>query len=726
MKRTLETWGRMLQYSAQFAVLYLVVSTLISLQAWAASDGPHPVELALQLAYGEHSTPPTSIDFFPDGELLVNSGQWGDIKIWEIATGRVVRTIRPGRGEIFQVSVVDGGQNVRAINIDGTIADWCVDTGLEVRNSIERRSMISVAALATSSTVLAIAGTVQDDATGVDADVIEIWDQGHLVKEATFNLDLPATELMAVSSDGLLVCVVTKSAESETSTAEIWSIAASERIRTIDVVGDMSSVGFDSASRNLLVSTGAPNLTAWSVESGEQNWSTTDFVAEPKIMFIQPTCAVIADGSQLVFVNTSSGHPESKLAVHGDSVACVAYDKKELLMAIALNRNKRDNSVIDVRRADSGAWIRELSGYDEGVTGLAYAPDGEHIYSTSVDGRVRMWDPRTGILQKTMKGHSSAVRGIAISSDGATIATCSWSDGLGSCQSGEVILWDAHTGEMQNVLLHLKEVSSVAFSRSGKYFAAGGNDGSIRVWSVPEWDTTISFEDTVNPIVEQRISTLLFSNNGQRIIYAQKLRGITVRDVVSGDVVWRGQDGASPKGVAISADDHLLAVTGQKAGLVDVITLESGVVERQIQHGYDDATVLAFVPETHTVVVGTLSGNSVVFDADTGDVLHSFPPKEARITSIAFGADAKTVAIGSDDNSFGILSAQLGQTLATFNSPLYTSEFLTCTTDSYFVASPAGEQLVYFRQGRRVDVAAQFHPTLYNPDYVTNSLGSVK
>ena len=70
---------------------------------------------------------------------------------------------------------------------------------------------------------------------------------------------------------------------------------------------------------------------------------------------------------------------------------------------------------------------------------IQYAPDGRTLASGAEDATVRLWDPVTGELKRTLTGHSNVVSNVAFSPDGQTLAS-----GAGD---GTVGLWDVVTGE---------------------------------------------------------------------------------------------------------------------------------------------------------------------------------------------------------------------------------------------------------------------------------------
>src|SRR5262249_46221796 len=118
----------------------------------------------------------------------------------------------------------------------------------------------------------------------------------------------------------------------------------------------------------------------------------------------------------------------------------------------------------------------------------AFSPDGARIVTgvaKSVyragnwegEGRVNVWDARTGTRQLQMKGLKLGAFGVAFSPDGSRIVT-KCMDWFENPKMAEVIVWDARTGQRK---LELKgftfPVLDVAFSPDGTRIVTGGGDG---------------------------------------------------------------------------------------------------------------------------------------------------------------------------------------------------------------------------------------------------------
>jgi WD40 repeat protein len=128
--------------------------------------------------------------------------------------------------------------------------------------------------------------------------------------------------------------------------------------------------------------------------------------------------------------------------------------------------------------ADTGE-LRHHQPSSAAVLAIAFAPDGRTLASGAFDGDVRLWDTTTWAERRALTGHRSEVRALAFAPGGKELAT----GGV-----GEVILWDADTGERRRELKPGATAWAAAFTPDGKRLVVGVGDpketadGGVQVW----------------------------------------------------------------------------------------------------------------------------------------------------------------------------------------------------------------------------------------------------
>jgi len=85
-----------------------------------------------------------AVSFSPDGQLLASGScaRWeqgcsqGGIKLWDVASGRLVRTVAGHTDSVYSVAFSPDGKTIASGSLDNTVKLWKVATGGEVYNLI--------------------------------------------------------------------------------------------------------------------------------------------------------------------------------------------------------------------------------------------------------------------------------------------------------------------------------------------------------------------------------------------------------------------------------------------------------------------------------------------------------------------------------------------------------------------------------------------------------------
>ena len=132
---------------------------------------------------------------------------------------------------------------------------------------------------------------------------------------------------------------------------------------------------------------------------------------------------------------------------------------------------------------DVGTWkeylqLRLPANEDSEDYGLAFSPDGDRLAILG-SNEVRIWDVSTCQVVTSFRAPKS--QALAWSPLGKLIATG------GSETSGHATLrlWDADTGaEFDQFVGQRSPITAVAFSRDGRFLAAGSQDATVNLWAL--------------------------------------------------------------------------------------------------------------------------------------------------------------------------------------------------------------------------------------------------
>ena len=134
------------------------------------------------------------------------------------------------------------------------------------------------------------------------------------------------------------------------------------------------------------------------------------------------------------------------------------------------------------------------------ISALSASRDGKWIVCGTTLRGASVWDGEMRAKVVEVE-HNQTISAVGISPDSSRFATCTGSSGQ------QVTIWDIFTGkELVGPLLHLGNISGVAFSPNGEYIAtAGGKFQCIRVFDSRTGKELITFRD--RGTTSHRVST---------------------------------------------------------------------------------------------------------------------------------------------------------------------------------------------------------------------------
>jgi WD40 repeat protein len=282
-----------------------------------------------------------------------------------------------------------------------------------------------------------------------------------------------------------------------------------------------------------------------------------------------------------------------------------------------------------------------LAGHQKEVWGLAFAPDGRTLASSSDDHTIKLWDMESGREKKTLAGHGSLVTEIAYSPDGKTLASAGWDK--------TVRLWNGSSGALVKTFLgHPAHVRVVAFSPDGKTLASACDGGEIRLCNVSTRREQIGPLRAPGPGVG--FASLVFAPDGETLFSAGNNAMIYLWDPHRGEIrgIWAAEDNINS--MAISPDGQTLAVA-HVHGTIRLWDVRQAKLRAELAGHFEDVWTVAFSPDGLTLASGGRDNTVRLWDPVSGEQLVTLKGHSAPVHAVAFSPDGSLLATGSHDGA---------------------------------------------------------------------------
>jgi WD40 repeat protein/serine/threonine protein kinase len=289
----------------------------------------------------------------------------------------------------------------------------------------------------------------------------------------------------------------------------------------------------------------------------------------------------------------------------------------------------------------SGAKRQALRSPSGAIAGLALQPGGRMLAAATTASRIWLWDLNRADAEPASIDHESndTVQGLAFSPNGEFLA---------SAREKTIRLWNVASRKLEGELKeHTGTVRCLAFSSTGNWLAAGGNDRTIRVWDVT------SLPDSVPPPLVLRghrgfVMGVAFDGSGRQIVSAGNDGTARLWDLEAPRAEQAmASGGRSVHCLAYSPDGKWLA-TGGPDKIVRLVDVANGQAITLKGHA-QDIEVLAFCGDGQMLASGSEDGNMILWDISNRQPLHTLRGGTKAITGLAFRPDSHLLAASSWD-----------------------------------------------------------------------------
>ena len=300
-----------------------------------------PTELPTELSPQErhilkaHRGYASTIAFSPDGQTLISGSDDKTLRVWEVSSGKLIRTLAGHRDAVFAVCFILDGKDIAAGSGDMDVSLWHLAKGH--RYDILRGHSGGVLALAydTNKRILA---------SGSGDNSVRLWQlPGNQLIHVLEKHRHPVRSL-AFNHNGTILA-----SGSEDFTIKLWDTKHGRF--TTNIIGHTDAVialAFNPQGNLLVSGSQDDTIKIWEVNTSEAIHTLTDHSH---------------------WVRAINFSPDGRLLVSGSA-----------------------DKTIKIWEAATGKLLHTLVGHSDWVKDIAFSPDGRLLASAGGDSIVKLWD----------------------------------------------------------------------------------------------------------------------------------------------------------------------------------------------------------------------------------------------------------------------------------------------------------------------------------------------
>jgi WD40 repeat protein len=265
-------------------------------------------------------------------------------------------------------------------------------------------------------------------------------------------------------------------------------------------------------------------------------------------------------------------------------------------------------------------------------------------------------------LERTLTGHESAVRAVAVTPDGRCAVSAS---------GRTLVVWDLQSGQaLRTRTWPEARVNAVAVTPDGRRAVSTSDDRTLKVWDLDSGRQNRTLRRRVSLVriwrrlvwdEEERITAVVVTPDGRRAVSASSSRTLVVWDLETGQELrtLTGHKGRV-NAVAVTPDGRR-AVSASWDRTLKVWDLGTGQEECTLTGHEKLVNAVAVTPDGRRAVSASDDRTLVVWDLQSGQALRTLTRHEAGAHIVAVTPDGRRAVSASWDRTLVAWDLQSGQ-----------------------------------------------------------------
>jgi len=596
-----------------------IVHSIQALKYGVESDIDRLKLRGLERSFSGHDKGIHSIAVSNNGKLLATSDGGGKIRLWDLRSGELIRTVDAHANYIVKIIFSNSGEFLASSSLDGQVKIWEVNSGsLEQNIGSEGLPMNLLFSEDEKELIVITSG-----------DGIESWNikKGSLISRAK-----PEKRFISDS-------VYYHARNYDVSSNGKWlaSCGNDGKVRVYDIETGQVLKRFPTNARSVsfsdngeLIATGGMKgwVTLWDMQKEYRINAIKAHEGMVRVVAFSHNNTVLISGgadNKIQSWDWYTKNPPQLVGTHDGTIQSI-----ELLSSGKQVISSGADNIVRLWNTDKVTSPTNIGSHEDIVTGIEFSPDGKWLVSSSFE-QVKLHNVETGVSHTISDFGAESV---SFSPDGNFLAIA----------LDDVRLWDI---KKEKVINTLKDVDGliydVSFSVDGTLLVTASEDDLIRVWDVnnakvlKKWDThQIPFSVSMSP----KNDFIAYGNGDGSLV----LKGIkSFKDVYT--LIGHS---ASIKSIVFSPDGKYLA-TGGEDEIIRLWDIKKGIEVKKYTGHVGNIGSLAFSPSGKFLISGSTDNTIRVLDMATFTDVGVIQGHWGAVYNVAFSPDGKMIASSEND-----------------------------------------------------------------------------
>jgi len=687
---------------------FFLVNILILIAFYSFSQG----EKLFTAIQQSHLGAVYALEYSADGRFLVTGSSDHTLKLWEVATGKVIRTFYGHKKRITSISISADASKMISGSTDNSAIIWEISTG-KILSKIEMKDRITSVALNKEGTKALVGG--------YDWHVF-VYDvaQKEVVRQLKSNPDKGsgAGVSLAFSEDESYFLISGDDKRMTIYSAVDTSYHQEFRSEKEGWCGGCGTQ-FSLLGNKILLTSKRSGVKEFSFSGKELN--SFEIEEEQTQLVSSAKFIVFSSESEITVLDRKSFKLVRKIPIADEGCFSLALHPVQNTLAVGLKNHKIIffnldngkqtatfsglNETTEINYDITSMWEYYIANALEKKNNIVLSPSQKFILKGKVDSSFVAINLETGRIEKVFRGHKKTVLDFVFLKEGKQL--------LSADESGELILWEFETQKIiKKINAHRDPILDLGINSTETEFFTASWDGTLKIWDAKTFvlKNSIKLEKGA-PYTAQFVQNdlyLLVANLKDNVFLFEKNTGKLITEYI-------GHTDVSQQLIFNPNSKEFISASWD--GMLKIWSITSGLQEISIQTP-NVLQALALSPSTKRIAFSGEDRDVYLMSENT--ISDTLKGHAAPVTSLLFRGDNFLISYSADGEM--ILWDLVNKRQVYSHYTLGVKDWLVRTPNGHFDATQDIRKYLYYIKGNESFSIDRFFDRFYTPGLIQKAL----